>query len=314
MGLRPFFRFLAVMARWRLRRAWHHGLRHDDWNVGVVDAPVESFLAVDAVHDVAWAPVRKGHYAADPFGRWGDDGTLQVIYEEYSHATGQASIATRRWSREPGWGPSGTTLHVGNHLSYPFFLEHEGRYLLLPESRASGKLVLYASDDPAGPWEPHATLDVNGDIADATLLRHEGRWWMFAALPSRLNPSTELALWFSDRPEGPWREHPLNPVLVDVRSARPAGPFFVVDGQLYRPAQDCSTGYGDRLVIKRIAHLTTEQYAEEAVAVVRPDRHGPFPHGLHMLTSVGSVTLVDGKRRIWDTAALVRSVRGRRRR
>ena len=313
LSLRACFRFVTRLARARLRGLWHHGMRHDDWNVGVVDAPVATFLAGDVLHDVAWAPTRRGHYAADPFGRW-DGTTLRVLYEDYSHARGAASIAHRRWSRERGWERSEPALEIGSHLSYPFLFEHEGRSFLLPESRATGKLVLYASADPGGPWRPQATLGVDGDIADATLLHHDGLWWMFAARPNRLNPSTELGIWYATRPDGPWREHPRNPVLVDVRSARPAGPVFAVDGQLYRPAQDCSTGYGDRLVIKRIVTLTTERFEEEAVSVVRPNPSGAFPYGVHTLTGVGPLTLVDGKRRVWDSAALARVIGGRLRR
>ena len=310
---RHVLRFLALAARARLRAAWHHGLRHDDWNIGVVDAPIASFLANEATPRVAWAPTARGRYAADPFAL--DRGAeLQVHYEDYLHATGAASIARRRWSREAGWGRPAPALRIGSHLSYPMLVEHDGRYLMLPESRASGNLVLYASDSLDGPWLPAATLDVDGAVGDATLVRHEDRWWLFAVAPSRLNPFAELHLWFADRPEGPWHEHPRNPVVVDPRSARPAGRPFVVEGRLYRPGQDCSTGYGRRVTIKRIVVLTTEDYREELATVVRPDPAGPFPHGLHTITGVGQVTLIDGKRYVWNTAALVRTLRGRLRR
>jgi hypothetical protein len=313
VSLGAFAGFLAILARGQLRTLWHHGWRHDDWNIGIVDAPVASFLDGDHVPTVAWAPTRRGRYAADPFGLL-EGAALQVYFEDYGHASGRASIARRGWSPERGWGRPAAALEVGSHLSYPSLVEDGGRYLMLPESRASGALTLYASETHRGPWHRHATLDVDPDVSDATLLRHDGRWWLFAIRPDRLNPSTELGLWFADRPEGPWQEHPLSPVLVDPRSARPAGPPFRDGERLYRPAQDCSTGYGDRVTVKRIVRLTTEAFDEEAVAVVRPDPGGLFPHGLHTLTGIGPVTLVDGKRRVWSTAALVRTVMGRFRR
>ena len=40
-------------------------------------------------------------------------------------------------------------------------------------------------------------------------------------------------------------------VKTDVRSARPAGTPFVYQGELYRPAQDCSRTYGGSIVIHR---------------------------------------------------------------
>ncbi len=310
LDLRHVVRFLAVIARARLQKHWHHGMRHDDWNIGVADAPVESIPSGAAMRDVTWAPVHKGHYSADPFGLW-QDGGLQILYEDYSHARGAASIARRRWTREGGWEPPEPALDIGSHLSYPFMIEYEGRLLLLPESRASGEVVLYEADRVDGAWRPLVNLGLGVDVADATLLQHDGTWWLFAVRSDWLNPATELHIWFADRPEGPWREHPLNPVLVDVRSARPAGPFFRADGQLYRPAQDCSTGYGDRLAIKRVVTLTRSRYEEELVRFLEAEPHGPFRHGFHTLTGVGDVTLVDGKRRVWSTAATARAIRGR---
>ncbi len=303
-------RLLTLVARARARALWHHGLRHDDWNIGVVDAPVTSLLTADTLPSVDWAPTRRGRYAADPFG-WRRGSSLEVLFEDYDHGTGRASIARRTWSRDDGWGPVEPALDIGTHLSYPFLADDEGRWLMLPESRAGGALVLYGSRDQSGPWEPRAVLDIDGGVADATLLRHGGRWWLFAALPDRLNPSTQLGLWFAEQPHGPWYEHPESPVVVDARAARPAGPCFTIDGELYRPAQDCSTGYGDRVTLRRITRLTTERFAEETVGVIRPTQHGPFPYGLHTVTGVGSVTLVDGKRRVWQTGALVRILRGR---
>lgn len=306
----PFLRFLSVTTRARLRKYWHHGMRHDDWNIGVVDAPVASLLARQSIPEVRWAPGRRGHYAADPFGRW-DGATLDILYEDYSHAHGIASIARRRWTRDRGWALPEPALEIGSHLSYPFPFEHEGRQLMLPETRASGRLVVYEADRIDGSWRPWADLGLGVDVADATVLQHDGRWWLFAVRSDRLNPATELLLWFADRPEGPWQEHPLNPVVIDVRSARPAGPLFRVDGQLYRPAQDCSTGYGDRLAVKRVVTLTAEHYEEEMVRFLEPERGGPFPYGLHTLTGAGDVTLVDGKRWVWNTAATVRAIRRR---
>jgi hypothetical protein len=310
LNMASFLRFLAATTNARLRKYWHHGLRHDDWSIGVVDVPVATVLARRSIPEVRWAPVRRGHYAADPFGRW--DGTsLEVFYEDYSRPQGFATIARRRWTRDGGWAPPEPALQIGSHLSYPFLFEHDDRRMMLPESRASGKLALYEADRAGATWQQSAELVLGRDVADSTLLHHADRWWLFAVNADRLNPATELYLWFADQPEGPWREHPLNPILVDVRSARPAGPFFSVDGQLYRPAQDCSTGYGDRVAVKRVLSLTTTSFEEEFVCFLDAERAGPFSSGLHTLTAIGEVTLVDGKRWALSTSSTVRAIRRR---
>jgi hypothetical protein len=104
---------------------------------------------------------------------------------------------------------------------------------------------------------------------------------------------------------GPWQPHAANPVKCDLRSARPAGPLFMLDGALYRPAQDCSVTYGGAIIINRIDRLTPEEFAEQAVRRLAPAAHGPYPHGLHTLSGAGHLTLVDGKRHAISLASLI---------
>jgi hypothetical protein len=309
-GVRDRLKLVEVMTRARLARLWHHGWRHDDWTVGVLDRPVASMLERPDVVDVQWAPPIAGHYTADPFGRWEGE-TLRVVYEDYAHARGRATIATRTWDRLTGWRAPADALDIGTHLSYPFLLTDDREQLMMPESQASGALRIYASADGVTDWRPRHDVDLPMAVADATLLRHADRWWLFACRADRLNPATELWLWYADTLDGPWVPHVGSPVVVDVRAARPAGPFFASQGGLFRPAQDCSTGYGDRLAIREVLELSTERYAERTVTVVRPDPQGPYPFGLHTLTGVGDVTLIDGKRRIRDWGGTVRAIRQR---
>src|SRR5439155_24993081 len=100
--------------------------------------------------------------------------------------------------------------------------------------------------------------------ADATILEHEGRLWMFVNLASRgLWLDTELHLFHAKDARGPWRPHPLNPVVSDVRRVRPAGPIWEEEGRLIRPAQDCRLGYASATSFQRITTLTASDYAEE---------------------------------------------------
>ena len=80
-------------------------------------------------------------------------------------------------------------------------------------------------------------------------------------------------------------------------------------GRLYRPAQDCSEVYGQRIVINEVLALSPADFEERIVAVVEPDKNGPYPDGLHTLSSFGDMTLVDGKREQFIWQAVVRSAR-----
>ena len=67
-------------------------------------------------------------------------------------------------------------------------------------------------------------VGVVGLAVDASLLKHEGRWWMFYAVigPDKRD-QRELHVAFADSLQGPWTPHAANPVRSANDGARPAG-------------------------------------------------------------------------------------------
>jgi len=123
---------------------------------------------------------------------------------------------------------------------------------------------------------------------------HDGRWWLFAASMEQGGVSN-LHIWYSPDLFGEWTPHPCNPVKTDVRSSRPAGTPFLHEGKLYRPAQNCSVTYGGGVAINHIKRLTKDEFEEEVVTQLHPEKPGLFPLGVHTLSAIGNQTLVDGK-------------------
>ena len=192
--------------------------------------------------------------------------------------------------------PPRPILDLDVHLSYPFVLpEKEGSWAFAPESSGLNEVAIYRTDLGGGTAERVGASLTDFPAVDPTIVEFEGKWWLFATDGAR-NEDGHLHVWYGDGPRGPWSPHRLNPVKCDVRSARPGGTPFVVDGVLYRPAQDDSRAYGGALVVNRLDRLTPEAFAETTVARLAPDESGPFPAGIHTLSAVGSSMLVDGKR------------------
>ena len=102
----------------------------------------------------------------------------------------------------------------------------------------------------------------------------------------------ELHLFYSSDPFGEWTAHPLNPIELDVRSARPAGSLFRERGRLFRPAQDCSARYGSAISIKEIRCMTTDNYEETEVARILPD-WAIGAHATHTVNQASGVTVYD---------------------
>lgn len=115
----------------------------------------------------------------------------------------------------------------------------------------------------------------NINAVDTTLFNHNGMWWLFTLIDkidSSLAVSPELYLfWSDDFLSDQWTGHPMNPVVTDVRYARPAGRIFTRDGKIYRPSQDCSGRYGNSFDINQILKLTCEVYEENRILKVKPD-------------------------------------------
>jgi hypothetical protein len=283
--------------------------RHDEWNIGIIDRPIEECLTTGASPPIRWLPATpRGEYRADPFGIV-HQGRATILCEHFRYRDNVGFIVAIDLAQ----GPPGVRVRIGPeppvHLSYPFMMEVDGRLRCMPESSAAGEVAWYALERFPDRWTRGAALLGGHGVVDATLFRYEERWWLSACEAAEKGANSELHLWFADSPEGPWQPHPGNPVKIDVRSARPAGTPFWAHGALHRPAQDCSTTYGARVKINRIVALTPTEFREEVVACVEPDRRGPYPGGLHTLSSLGAQTLVDGKRSVFVPAEFFRVLR-----
>jgi hypothetical protein len=232
-----------------------------------------------------------GQHRAGPCGYMAD-GRLNVLYGKYDASTGKGEICRLRPKRDNVLKRSRTMLASDHVLSHPFLFEHDGQLLVVPQSSA-GRVDLYRIDDANETMEFVRTL-LDEPLSAPTVFEHEGRWWLFGTKA----PLDEVALhaFHAPRIDGPWTAHPLNPVKMDVRSARPAGTPFIHEGRLYRPAQDHSCTPGWRVALLRVLELTPTAFREELVRTIGPLKGSAWSHGTGTLSAVGNLTLVDGKR------------------
>ncbi|MGH9393112.1 MAG: glucosamine inositolphosphorylceramide transferase family protein [Terriglobales bacterium] len=277
-----------------LRRHWQELFRHDQWCVGIVDAPIAAFLDPQFQPRVRWLPhPGRGGFYADPFGHVTERG-LTIYCELWQARAGRGHLVALDAA---GSGPQpllGMPAEV--HLSYPYLIEEEGELYCVPEAWESGEIALFRRTPAERPhWDFVATLVPDFAGVDPTIFRHGGQWWL-AATNQATDPHANLHLWHAPALRGPWTPHAANPVKRDPGSSRPAGTPFAAGGSLYRPAQDCSATYGGAVVIQRVTRLTPSEFAEQTVARIAPRPEWRWSHGLHTLAGVGNITLMDAKR------------------
>jgi hypothetical protein len=308
---REFATFVLRQTRRIAKRAARALLFADDWNIGVVRAA--DLLRRQTTATVRWARPDRGRFLADPMPVV--TGERILVFAERLDYLGPAKIVSLSWPEGFAGDQATVELAPGCHVSYPFVFHHGGRTLMVPETRRAGRVSLW-SRDGGGRWQEVKTLLRNAALVDPTLVRHGDRWWLFCCEQSGA-PDTRLVIYFASEPTGAWQPHPLNPVKVDVCSARPAGPLFEMDGILYRPAEDGAVSYGGAITINRIDRLSPEAFSETPVARIEPAPDSPYPDGVHTLAMVDGWAFVDGKRTRFRPDLLtmqLRSLLDRRRR
>jgi hypothetical protein len=124
-----------------------------------------------------------------------------------------------------------TTLAVPfpEHASYPFVVDGADPPTCVPQITRDGGVHAFELVAGGSELAAERTVIAGVDPRDPTIVRHDGRWWCFFTDGDR-GAMSHLHLWWADELDGPWFPHADNPVKVDVRSARPAGTPFVVDG------------------------------------------------------------------------------------
>jgi hypothetical protein len=223
--------------------------------------------------------------------------------EALSWSDGRGRIVAFEFQPNGILTPPEEVFAFNTHASYPQLIEHQGAVYCIPETQIQRRVQLFRADPFPHRWVPDVVLLEDFAGADATVHFHADRWWLFVGNHDDQD-ETKLFVFHAQDLRGPWLPHARNPVKCDLRSARPAGPLFSMEGALYRPAQDCSTTYGGAVVINRVERLSPEEFLEQPIQRLTPAAHGPYPHGLHTLSGAGNVTLVDGKRHSLSAAAL----------
>jgi hypothetical protein len=270
-------------------------LFYDQWNIGIVASPIRAFLSSGFEPQVRWLPKPpRNRFFADPFAVHRGD-TLHILFEDFDYQTSKGFISAVS-VRGDSVCPHRAVITAPVHMAYPFLLEHEGRVYCIPESWEAREVQLYEERQFPQEWEKVSALKDDFAGVDSTVFRHEGRWWLLGTDEDD-GSSHKLKSWYSDDLRGPWKAHAANPIKVDIRSARPAGTPFMCNGDLYRPAQDCSQRYGGRIVLTRVLRLTPTEFEEEWAAVIEPDKTGPYPDGIHTICAAGDVTVIDGVRK-----------------
>jgi hypothetical protein len=250
--------------------------------------------------DASWTivPDDNQRFFADPFP-FVENGRAYIFCEEYPYATRKAIISVFEVvDGKPT--PARAVLERPYHLSYPFVFRRGANVYMIPETSSAGRIELYRAESFPDRWTFERVLVHDVIASDATLVAWQGRDWLFASIAGDAASTWDaLGLFYADDLLSEWRPHPLNPVLIDARSARPGGAMVEMNGRLRRIAQDCHAMYGGAIVIADVERLDPEIYAQTVRAVLGPPRqlHGRGAHTLNTAPGIEAIDVVGPVRR-----------------
>jgi len=231
---------------------------------------------------------------ADPF-ILEREGRYYVFFEELPYKTNLGRIACMILDADGKLLDNRPILEKPYHLSYPFLFEQDRTLFMIPETGQNRTIDLYRCTSFPFDWEYHKTLMDDIEAKDATLIEHDGKWWLFATIREHEGGATwdQLSVFWADNPlADTWTPHPLNPVVTDVRMARPAGNIFTQNGNLIRPSQDCSVRYGYALNFNRITKLNETEYEEVPETRLEPPP-GQNILATHTFNKSRGLTIID---------------------
>jgi hypothetical protein len=228
------------------------------------------------------------------------NGTYYIFIEEYLREKNKGHISVIELDELGNWKAPIKVLEKEYHLSYPFIFEWNDKFYMVPETRANKTIDLYECSEFPYKWNFKQCLMENVSAVDTTLVHHSNKWWLFTAMAENeaAGPNVELFLFYTDDLfSGEWKAHTKNPIISDVKSARPAGSLYMNEGKLFRPSQDCSKTYGYGFDLNEIEVLSETEYCERKTLSITPNWDKRVL-ATHTFGICGNLTVIDACSRI----------------
>jgi hypothetical protein len=295
LGNMHMVRFLV---KWSIRTLRNELMKHlfrEQWSIVLQAKGNPPKMSSDHGFRIIRPP--RDRFYADPF-LIEKNGRSYLFFEDYKFSSKKGLISCCEVDSEGNYSKPRVALERTYHLSYPFLFTWQGEIYMIPETRDNGTIEMYRASDFPYSWVHEAVLMSEVAATDSTLLHHQDKWWLFTAgVLDHVSPEKTLCLFFANSPWGPWSAHPKNPIVSDVCHARPAGGLYLEDGQLIRPGQDCSKGYGYAVKLHRVDVLSETDYQETPLASITPDWI-PGSRGIHTFNQNAEFRTIDCKFRI----------------
>ena len=266
-------------------------LRHNLWNLGFIEEGLSDTLSNQSPK-IHWVKKRiKDRWFADPFILDVTDSEIIILAEEYCYNVHRGRIARvvidRKTYEEMSFE---IILELQTHLSFPFIIRKNGKIFLMPENSASGCSTVYEYNDANRKLTPLHHI-AEEPFADATIFEMEGQSYLCTTmLPDTNSKSVKIYTLNKDAFKVVDR---VATVKFPIVCGRNAGEVFTVDGQMYRPAQDCTLRYGHGVILQKMT-MENGEWRLENVNSLYP-KSFKYNQGVHTFNNFKGLIVIDGR-------------------
>jgi hypothetical protein len=266
------------------------------WSIGIAEYSIEDIIRTKKTN-LSFEWLKTGNIMqsfADPFVFISKDGETHILAEQFTTGELDGKITLLAHNYGKGFSSPRTILQTESHFSYPHIYEENEKTYVLIENAFNNTLASYEYNEQRK--ELHSKKQISDlPLIDATVLKKNNKYWLFGTLLGE-GKFSQLHIYHADNLCGPYKAHTGNPVKNNLDGSRPAGAFIEVDGEIYRPAQNCSMYYGESITINKVINLSETEFKEEEYMKIAANKSEEFNFGMHTINAAGKYIVVDGQK------------------
>lgn len=258
------------------------------YEIGFPTNSLESILEGNEL-DVKWLKHKyRDRWFADPFILDSTETHIVLLVEEFFYDNQKGRIAKLTINKKNyKIVKNETLLELKTHLSFPAIIRRGSDVFIYPENSENGCLIAYNINTNYTRVKPFKTI-IETPLTDAII--HD--WGMHTFLFSTKLPDPngkELIIYKKDDSENEYKL--FEKITFIEKVARNAGDFFSLNGDLYRPAQECNKVYGHCVILQKVS-LVNESFLFKEICRLYSS-HKLMKDGLHTFNTYKGVHVID---------------------
>ena len=206
-------------------------------------------------------------YYADPFLIEYQSENL-ILTENFNLELQKGNIAVLKLDKNGKYTYYKSLTDDSSHFSYPTKFNWKGCQFFLCENSEKKELNLYQLNNDLSVTLTTKILQ-NTAVVDPNIF-YDGQYFWLSFTDGQGLGNGHLYLYYAtDVTLADWKPHKMNPVKISNTNSRGAGSWFLFNGKIYRPAQNCHKTYGKSIVINCITCLTPDAFRERKVREIK---------------------------------------------